>query len=103
MIHRIEIAIRKGLPDPRGEHVAARVRDFLDISIGAVRTRDVYHLEADLSEDEVATVVGEFTDSISGRWCCWPGPTRVPRGLRGRGPAAGSRLPSGPGGRRSRR
>ncbi len=48
MIHRIEIAIRKGLPDPRGKHVAARVREFLDIPIGAVRTRDVYHLEADL-------------------------------------------------------
>jgi phosphoribosylformylglycinamidine synthase II len=64
MIHRIEIAIRKGLPDPRGEHVAARVRDFLDIPVGAVRTRDVYHLEADLSEDEVATVVREFTDPV---------------------------------------
>ena len=64
MIHRIEIAIRKGLPDPRGEHVAARVRDFLDIPIDAVRTRDVYHLEADLSEDELATVVREFTDPV---------------------------------------
>jgi phosphoribosylformylglycinamidine synthase len=64
MIHRIEIAIRKGLPDPRGKHVAARVRDFLDIPVDAVRTRDVYHLEADLSEDELATVVREFTDPV---------------------------------------
>ena len=29
MIHRIEIAIRKGLPDPRGEHVAARDVDLV--------------------------------------------------------------------------
>jgi len=64
MIHRIEIAIRKGLPDPRGKHVAARVRDFLDIPITAVRTRDVYHLEADLSAAEVARVVSEFADPI---------------------------------------
>jgi phosphoribosylformylglycinamidine synthase len=64
MIHRIEIAIRKGLPDPRGKHVAARVRDFLDVPITAVRTRDVYHLEADLSADEVARVVSEFADPV---------------------------------------
>jgi len=64
MIHRIEIAIRNGLPDPRGQHVAARVRDFLDIPVTAVRTRDVYHLEADLSDDEVARVVSEFTDPV---------------------------------------
>ncbi|MGB7489891.1 MAG: phosphoribosylformylglycinamidine synthase, partial [Thermoanaerobaculia bacterium] len=64
MIHRIEIAIRNGLPDPRGKHVAARVRDFLDIPVTAVRTRDVYHLEADLSDDEVARVVSEFTDPV---------------------------------------
>ncbi len=64
MIHRIEIAIRKGLPDPRGKHVAARVRDFLDIPVTAVRTRDVYHLEADLTDEEVARIVIEFTDPV---------------------------------------
>ena len=64
MIHRIEIAIRKGLPDPRGKHVTARVRDFLDIPIAAVRTRDVYHLEADLTDDEVTRIVTEFTDPV---------------------------------------
>ena len=31
MIHRIEIATRRGLRDARGEHVASKLRSFLDI------------------------------------------------------------------------
>ena len=48
VIHRIEIATRRGLRDARGEHAAGQIRDFLHIDVGGVRTRDVYHLEAEL-------------------------------------------------------
>jgi phosphoribosylformylglycinamidine synthase II len=64
MIHRIEIATRRSLRDARGEYVARRVRSFLDIPVTAVRTRDVYHIEADLTADELARIVQEFADPV---------------------------------------
>ncbi len=64
MIHRIEIATRRGLRDARGEYVAERVRRFLDIPVAAVRTRDVYHIEAELSGEEAARVVDEIADPV---------------------------------------
>ena len=64
MIHRIEIATRRGLRDARGEHVARRVRSFLDIPVSNVRTRDVYHIEADLTETEISQIVQEFADPV---------------------------------------
>ena len=64
MIHRIEIAVRRGLSDARGEHAARQIREFLHLPVTGVRTRDVYHIEADLSADEVAKVLAEFTDPI---------------------------------------
>ena len=64
MIHRIEIATRRGLRDARGEHVARKVKGFLDISLTSVRTRDVYHVEADLTATEMAQVVHEFADPV---------------------------------------
>ena len=64
MIHRLEITTRRGLRDARGEHIARKIRTFLDIPVTAVRTRDVYHLEADLTESDVADVVHEFADPV---------------------------------------
>jgi len=64
MIHRIEIAVRRGLPDARGEHAAGRVRDFLHLPVSSVRTRDVYHLEAEVEADEVERIVREFSDPV---------------------------------------
>ena len=64
MIHRIEIAVRRGLPDARGKHAAGRIRDFLHLPVSRVRTRDVYHLEADVSEEEAQRIVGELADPV---------------------------------------
>ncbi len=64
MIHRIEIATRRELRDARGEHAAEQVRSYLDIPIRSIRTRDVYHVEADLTEDELGRVVHEFCDPV---------------------------------------
>jgi phosphoribosylformylglycinamidine synthase len=64
MIHRIEIAPRQGLRDARGEHTASQIRDFLHIPVEGVRTRDVYHVEANLTEDEISRIVHELTDPI---------------------------------------
>jgi phosphoribosylformylglycinamidine synthase len=64
VIHRIEIATRRGLPDARGAHAAGQIRDFLGIPVAEVRTRDVYHLEAQLTPDELGRVVDELTDPV---------------------------------------
>ena len=64
MIHRIEIATRRGLRDARGEYVARRVRRFLEIPVTSVRTRDVYHIDSDLSADEAVQVMQEFADPV---------------------------------------
>jgi phosphoribosylformylglycinamidine synthase len=64
VIHRIEIATRPGLRDARGEHTAGRIRDFLNIPVGGVRTRNVYHLEADLGDEELDRVVRELADPV---------------------------------------
>ena len=63
-VHRLEIGVRPELRDPRGEHVASQVRDFLHIEVADVRTRDVYHLEADLSDEEIERVVSELADPV---------------------------------------
>ena len=64
MVHRFEIAVRRRFGDPRGEHAARQVRDFLHIPVQGIRTRDVYHVEADLSADELERVVHEFSDPV---------------------------------------
>jgi len=63
-VHRIEIGVRPGLRDARGEHAAREIRDFLDIPVETVRTRSVYRIEADLSSDEIRRVVDELTDPV---------------------------------------
>ena len=64
-VHRLEIATRPPLPDARGLAVAATVRDFLGIPVASVRTRDVHHIEAELSEAEAARVLHEFVDPVA--------------------------------------
>lgn len=64
VIHRLEIATRREHRDPRGDHAAAQVREFLHLPIAAVRTRDVYLVEGDLSAQEAERVAGELADPI---------------------------------------
>ena len=64
MIHRFEIAVRRGLRDARGEHVARGVREFLRLPVGSVRTRDVYHLDAEISAGEAAAILVELADPV---------------------------------------
>ncbi|MCK6547390.1 AIR synthase-related protein [Myxococcota bacterium] len=63
-VHRLEIGIRPGFRDPRGDDVRAEVEKFLHLSVARVRTRDVYHVEGDVSGDEAARVLAELTDPI---------------------------------------
>jgi phosphoribosylformylglycinamidine synthase len=64
MVTRLEVAVRRDYPDPRGEEIAHKIRTFLDIDVAAVRTRDVYRIDADLSPEEARRVLHEFTDAV---------------------------------------
>ncbi len=63
-IHRIEIALKPGHRDPRGEHVARQVLEFLHLDVGQVETVDVVHLEGAVSASEAAQVAKEFADPV---------------------------------------
>ncbi len=64
MITRIEIGLRPGVRDPRGEQVTRTARSFLRIPIAQVRTRDIYRIEADLTEEEAGRILHEFADPV---------------------------------------
>jgi phosphoribosylformylglycinamidine synthase len=65
VVHRLEIAPRPGLRDPRGASIAAKVREFLGVPVRSVRTRDVYRIEAPLTGAEAARVLHEFVDPVA--------------------------------------
>ncbi len=62
---RIEVALKQGIRDARGERVRREIREHLGIELAAVRTIDVYTVDADLSRDEVAAAAaGPFSDPV---------------------------------------
>jgi phosphoribosylformylglycinamidine synthase len=63
-VTRIEIATRPGFADSRGLSVASAIRAHLGIAVGAVRTRDVFHVEPALSAGEAARLAAEFAGPI---------------------------------------
>ena len=67
MAHRLEIAARPEVGDPRGTAAAATVREFLGIPVGRIRTRDVYRIEAALDGEELRRVLHEFVDPVAQR------------------------------------
>ncbi|MBP7147327.1 MAG: phosphoribosylformylglycinamidine synthase subunit PurS [Acidobacteria bacterium] len=64
MITRIEVGTRPGFVDPRGESVARKVREHLGIAVGRVRTRDVYHVEAEITAEEARRIAEDFAGPV---------------------------------------
>ena len=56
MAHRIEVAMKPGLPDPAGADVKARLAEDLGIAVDSVQTIDVYTINAEVSDDELEKV-----------------------------------------------
>ena len=52
MVTRIEIGLRPGFRDSRGEEVARAAQSFFRIPIARARTRDVYRIDAGLNAAE---------------------------------------------------
>jgi phosphoribosylformylglycinamidine synthase II len=61
---RLEIGLRLDQRDARAESVAATVQSFLHIDVKRVRTRDVYHVAANISRVEAQRVLDELCDAI---------------------------------------
>ncbi len=64
-IHRIEVAMKQGRPDPAGEALCARVMEDLGIRVTGARVLDVFTLNASLDDKELEQVRTDlFTDPI---------------------------------------
>ncbi len=62
---RIVVGLKDNVRDARGERVRREIREHLGIELRAVRTIDVYTVDAQLSEKEVAAAAaGPFSDPI---------------------------------------
>jgi phosphoribosylformylglycinamidine synthase len=59
MAHRIEIRLLEQAHDARGDRIRREINHFLSIPVSCVRTIDVYSIDAELSEAELATVASE--------------------------------------------
>ena len=69
MANRIEIALREGVRDARGERVKRGIRQFLNIPVDDICTIDVYTVDADLNKKELEQAAsGPFCDPVIQRW-----------------------------------
>ena len=65
MAHRIEIGFKKNIRDALGEKIKRRINEHLALSVDAVRTVDIYSIDAELSEKELqAAASGPFSDPV---------------------------------------
>src|SRR6185369_14071673 len=65
MPNRIEVALKSGLRDSRGERVKSEIEHFLHLPVTAVRCLDVYTVDAGLTDQELAeAAAGPFSDPV---------------------------------------
>jgi len=69
MPNRIEIALKEGVRDARGERIKREIEHFLHLPVAEVRTLDVYTVDAELSPDELEQAAGgPFSDPVIQVW-----------------------------------
>jgi len=62
---RVEVGIRDGVRDPRGERVVREARELAGIHLDAVRTLSVYTVDVDLTPEDLGKIAsGPFTDPV---------------------------------------
>ncbi|MCO5061098.1 MAG: AIR synthase-related protein [Kiritimatiellae bacterium] len=65
MAIRIEIGLRAGVPDARGAGVVARAGAYLKVGLAGCEVRDVYLVDAELSEGEAQRVAVSFANPVT--------------------------------------
>ncbi|MCM2359423.1 MAG: phosphoribosylformylglycinamidine synthase subunit PurS, partial [Geobacteraceae bacterium] len=69
MAHRIEIALRDDVSDPRGERIKREIEHFLHLAVTGVRSIDVYTVDAELTDAELQQAASEpFCDPVIQTW-----------------------------------
>jgi phosphoribosylformylglycinamidine synthase len=61
---RIEIALKSGVPDARGNGVTHAIRTHLGLKVRRVTTRDIYTFDVDLTPEQLEKIRQEFTDPV---------------------------------------
>jgi phosphoribosylformylglycinamidine synthase subunit PurSL len=65
--YRIEIGLKRGIRDARGEATVSKIRRFLRLPVGSCHTRDVFKVDMAISLEEVQEVRKAFTDPVTSR------------------------------------
>ncbi len=69
MPNRIEVALRHGVRDARGERIKREIEHFLKIQVTAVQTIDIYTVDAELPQKLLeAAASGPFSDPVMQEW-----------------------------------
>ncbi len=69
MANRIEISLKEGVRDARGERIKREIEHFLHLNVEGVRTLDVYTVDAPLSSTELEQAAsGPFSDPVIQNW-----------------------------------
>jgi phosphoribosylformylglycinamidine synthase II len=69
MPNRVEIALKEGVRDARGERIKSEIEHFLHLAVDEVRTLDVFTLDAALSQVELEqAAAGPFSDPVIQVW-----------------------------------
>ena len=64
MYYRLEISVRQGETDPRGQHTIHQAQEFLRLPVGEVATRDVYSLFIDCTPEQAQEILNAFTNPV---------------------------------------
>jgi len=64
---RIEIGLKRGVKDARGQAVVSKARKYFGFKISSCRTRDIYKVDVPLSSAEVRKIKAAFTDPVIAR------------------------------------
>ena len=67
MAFRIEIGLKRGVKDARGQAAVAKARRYFNLSVKSCQTRDVYKVDIPLSSGEVRKIRKAFTDPVIAR------------------------------------
>jgi phosphoribosylformylglycinamidine synthase len=69
MPNRIEIALKAGVRDSRGERIKREIEHFLQLAVDEVRTLDVYTVDMPLEPDQLKqAAAGPFSDPVIQEW-----------------------------------
>lgn len=64
MDYRIEIAVKPEWHDARGEAALKKINDFLQEHVDSIRTRDVFTVSADITQEQAEKTAEELANPV---------------------------------------